>query len=517
LTATDTSHAPPTARPTAPAATALTTVAAAAGGITLLLRLALAGGSFDLFGDEVIYTDLGHSVASGGFPRIDGQLFFLHPPGFFYLEAGWEWLLGHQPGMIAGVYQMRMLNALLAAATAVVLVLLVARAGSLRAAAAAGLVFAVDPFCIRQNDRVLLETAMMLWVLLGYLALVSLIGRLPSRQAYARAVGAGLLFGCAVLTKDEAALLTVLPLIAAVALRWGPSRSLALVTAATTVAAYAAYVIAVAAAGEFSALWLAKTTGVRRLLGLVQTTGFNRPRAPSLSTRLISEVGSFGVTYVILAMSVPALVLVLRRGGAPQRVLGMLHVAAALALGYGLILGTLEEQELYILLVPSLLTLAVGAALWRVRAGERWGMPKTVAIITAVIVALSLSFTTCLRWLLTPDDGYAQLRLYMAAHVPAGAAVTGVDGTTERGVTAWVLGDRYRIGRWVTPAARSQERVRYVVVPWEEVDQDYSYLTRAQVRDLIEHGRLVFSYRGRTYGDLALYQLALTPGTGHAP
>jgi len=46
------------------------------------------------------------------------------------------------------------------------------------------------------------------WVLPGYLTLVSLIARPPLRQAYARAVGAGLLFGCAVLAKDEAALLT---------------------------------------------------------------------------------------------------------------------------------------------------------------------------------------------------------------------------------------------------------------------------------------------------------------------
>ena len=69
---------------------------------------------------------------------------------------------------------MRVLNALLAGATAAVLVLLAARAGSLRAGLVSGLLFALDPFCIRQNDRVLLETAMLLWVLLGYLVLAPL-------------------------------------------------------------------------------------------------------------------------------------------------------------------------------------------------------------------------------------------------------------------------------------------------------------------------------------------------------
>ena len=121
---------------------------------------------------------------------------------------------------------MRTLNALLAGATAVVLVLLATRASSVRVGAVVGLLFALDPFCIRQNDRVLLETALMFWVMLGYLVFTSMIGRLPSRRDWLSAVGAGLLFGCAALTKDEGALLTVLPLLAAAALRWGPWLSL---------------------------------------------------------------------------------------------------------------------------------------------------------------------------------------------------------------------------------------------------------------------------------------------------
>lgn len=42
-----------------------------------------------------------------------------------------------------------------------------------------------------RQARVLLETAMRLLGLFGYLALAPLIGRPPSRQAYARGAGAG--------------------------------------------------------------------------------------------------------------------------------------------------------------------------------------------------------------------------------------------------------------------------------------------------------------------------------------
>jgi hypothetical protein len=41
-----------------------------------------------------------------------------------------------------------------------------------------------------------------------------------------------------------------------------------------------------AANGESSTWWESKTTGGRRLLGLVQITGFNHRGAPSLTARL---------------------------------------------------------------------------------------------------------------------------------------------------------------------------------------------------------------------------------------
>ena len=49
------------------------------------------------------------------------------------------------------------------------------------------------------------------------------------------------------------------------------------------------------------------------------------------------------------------------------------------------------------------------------------------------------------------------------------------------------------------------------MIPWTEIGQGYSYLTMAQAQRLARTGRLLFSFRERTYGDLALYQIPL-PG-----
>ena len=48
------------------------------------------------------------------------------------------------------------------------------------------------------------------------------------------------------------------------------------------------------------------------------------------------------MTYVVLALAVPAWVVVMRRGGQLPRILGLVYCAAGVALGYALVLGTLE-------------------------------------------------------------------------------------------------------------------------------------------------------------------------------
>lgn len=472
----------------------------AIGGIALILRLVGGSRSLDIFGDEVIYRNLGHSAHSGGLPTIDGHEFFLHPPGFFYLEAAWERLFCVRVDVVDSVYQMRTLNAVLAAGTAVVLVLLVSTVGSMRMAVFAGALFAVDPFCIRQNGRVLLETSTMFWVLIGYAALVPLLTDPARDRARVRAVGAGLLFGVAVLTKDVAALITVLPLLVAVALGWVPRR-IVLLAIGTTIASYAAYVAVVAGTGHVDGLWDAKTTGAQRLLGLIQVTGFNTPGAPSLAGRLSTEMADFGATYVLLGLGAIALVRVLRRGSQTQRVLGLFHASAIATLGYAVVVGTLEEQALYMLLVPTLLTLAMALSM------SRWTTLRTRIVASLVLVIVALNVATYLRWRLEPDDSYAQLRSYMSTHVPVGVAITSVDGTTESGVSKWVFSDVYRMGRWVSPEALAVEDVRYVIVPWKSVEQGYAYLTVGEARRLTRDATLVFSVTGSTYGTLALYEV----------
>ncbi|WP_371478215.1 ArnT family glycosyltransferase [Kitasatospora sp. NBC_00315] len=482
-------------------------LASAAFVVATLLRLVGLGRAQDIFGDEVYYRAIGNSVASGGFPYFPGdggELFFLHPPGYFYLEAGWQRLFGYRPDIVAGIYQMRSLNAVLAGATAAVLVVLVARLRSRYAAAAIAALFALDPFVLRVNDRVLLETATMFWVLLGYLVLIGLTRRpLPARPG-ARALAGGLLLGLAVLTKDEAALMTTVPVLVAMVLGWGPPRRLLAWAAAASLLPYTVYVVVVAANGHLVDLVNTKTVGVQRLLGLVQETGFNAPRAPSLWSRLGHQASTFGVTYLLLAVGAVALYRLLRRGDQARRLLALLHASAAVTLVYALLFGTLEEQALYLLLVPTMISVVLAAPVVR-----RPVTRAAVAALVALTLALGLSGAAYATGRITPDDGYSELRAYMAAHVPARAAVATVGGDSDL-----ILTDRYRVGAWVTPAQRAAAQARYAVVFPQAVEHGYSTATPDQARALMREGRLLYVFHGRSYGTIALYELPLPGSAG---
>ena len=88
------------------------------------------------------------------------------------------------------------------------------------------------------------------------------------------------------------------------------------------------------------------------------------------------------------------------------------------------------------------------------------------------------------------------------AHVPAGTVIGAIDGDIE---TPYALGDSYQVGYWETRLACL--KVMSATLWWS--GDDLRGLLRpdpSQVRNLVSHARLVFSFRGRTYGELALYQ-----------
>jgi hypothetical protein len=460
--------------------------------------------AFDTFVDEYFYEQLGAGVRDGGLPGADGAPFFLHPPGLPYLVAGWERLVGRPDDPVAAVLLAREPNLLLGAVTAALVVLVVGRR-SVRWGAGAGLLVAVDPFVLRQDARILMEVSATACLFAGLLVLLPLLD--APRRSW-RAVVGGLVMGLAVVTNDKAVVLVALPLALLWLLRrrhrgWTP---LAVGAAAVPYLVYLAVVVGTGHLGDFAD---AKLGGVRRLLGLDVTTGFNAPGAPSLSGQLVGQLADFGTTYALLALAVPASALLLWRGDDTDRLLGLVHVSAFALLGYSAVGGTLEEHFLYYLLVPSLVVVpsalalvargALGGPFHRERELRR---AAAVAGVVGLLVVAVADAGTYARWHRDPDDGFRQVRAYLVEHLPAGAGVVSVQGGTE-----FALGDRYDVGPWVTPQDRRAHDATYLVVPWREAEQGYTYVSYDDVRALAAQGRPVLDLPSRTYGRMTVYLL----------
>jgi hypothetical protein len=238
--------------------------------------------------------------------------------------------------------------------------------------------------------------------------------------------------------------------------------------------------------------WQYKTSGLSRLLGQVQVTGFHH--SGSLVARLVSEAGTFATTYVLLALAALSVILVLRRGNEVARVLGLLYLAAAIALFYAVTKGTLEEQELYLLAIPSLVIIPVAVTLLRINRRA-----VAVAALVALTAMAGFNVATIVNLRTHQDTGYSQLLAYTAKNVPAACRFS-----------------PYYVGFWQTPADPATG-VRYIIVPWKEVQDGYVVgLTPTQARALVRGDQRVFSVHSQTYGQIDLYKVLRRKAPGAA-
>ena len=256
----------------------------------------------DLFIDELTYAEVADDVAHGTLPQQFGEPFFLHPIGSFVVNGLVIRLFGLMGSFFELVYPLRWVNTVLGAVTVLLAVLLVHRIAGLAPAAVAGVVLAFDPFVLRQDGRVMIETPATLWIVAGWLVLIGAPAG-PSVRTR-RSLTAGLLFGLAQVTKDMTAVSTIVPLLLAgwwrrkCTLPWPTVRRVLLAFPVP----YLAYLAVVATNGLLPAWFDAKVGGVLRLVGVDQETGLDAVPGADLTGRLIQMLSRFGTSYVLLGL-----------------------------------------------------------------------------------------------------------------------------------------------------------------------------------------------------------------------
>lgn len=423
--------------------------------------------SFELWVDEMLYALLGQSVSDGRLlPQLPDGPFFLHPPGFFWLEGAVINLFGVSGDNLELVMQLRWLNAALGAITVGLAFLIVDRVGNRPAAWCTAALLTFEPFVLRSNSHVFLETLAMAAVLGGLLLLVTHMERTLSGKRPLYLVLAGLLMGYGVLSKDFFALCSVVPLLAAVVWRKTIRRQDSVAILVPLAVPYLAYMCIVTAEGMLPDWIRAKASGLERLVGLEKSTGFTSEGSPGLLSRLIDNAGHFGSSYILLGLCPLAAVLICFSTRPERRLVGLISVTLGFYGLYSAAFGTFEEQYGYGVMIAGVLSssllcveLLERRPLWR----------KRVAWVTAVMVLLTSILG--LRLETSTDNGFAHVKRWVASNLPADAKVAVTNSTGE-----FAFAHDRRFGVWPSAPLMLDNGANYMLTQSLPTSQGYGYV-----------------------------------------
>jgi len=450
---------------------------------------------FELWVDEMLYVRLGESVSNGMFPTLPDGPFFLHPPGYFLLEAGVIKVFGIFGDIIDVTLQLRWLNGVLGAVTVGLGFLLVGHLATKTAAWLTAVLLAFEPFILRNNSHAFLETSAMVPALAGMLLLVG--AREPGSRArwFLRLMAAGLLFGCSILCKDFFFICTLAPVLAAVVWKKTLPWREALVLTVFGVLPYASYLLVVAAGGHFSDWVWAKTHGLVRMSGVEKTTGFTSEGSPSLVSRLIEQSGHFGTSYLLLGLCPLVGLILCFSHHAGRRLVGLGGLALGAAGVYSAAFGTFEEQYGYGVMVAG----ALCSVIVVVELKERHHRARrTLGVVSVCFVALTVVLG--LRTELTVDNGFVRSNDWVQANLPAAARISVTNST---GHFAYL--DDPRFGIWPSAPLMKQNGASYILTQSKPTSQGYGYANPTMLAWLKEHARPLVSTPGPTNGETTIW------------
>ena len=472
----------------------------------VVLRLVDITTAYDINGDEIDYSTLTFSLRSGHFPPLfDGTRFLLHPPLYFGLGSLWADLFRFQSSYMGELLALRSMNAVLAGVSAGLIYALGVRMVGRAVGVGAALLFALDPYILRQNGRDMLETSTICLILAGYLMLLPVMeGR--SRHPERSTIIGGLFLGLAIVDKDVAAILVLVPLVVAIWWDMGLSRRLVVTALIASLAPYVVYVLGLTAGGYLPSFLFQETLGLRRQLGLVQNTGFNTAGNPSLFGTAINQLAHFWVTYLLSALGIlGAAYLVSRTRDYTMRLWAVVTLAGTISLGYSVAFGTVEEQMLYFMYIPAILSLMAALVVFARSTFDSYSTANhrfRRGVALAVLLFSVYDFGVWAQIRSTPDNGIQRVVTWFQTHEPN----PGVIGNNTEVTQDLLVRMGFQATSMTDPQTAAQQNVRYLIVLSSTLVGNYGSLTKEQAAFFEHYGKLVFDYHENTYGEVSIYQ-----------
>ncbi len=270
--------------------------------LAFALRVYGLSSSPDIFGDEVLYTNVALKLPQFGHLVELNSPWFIHPPLFYALQSIFFQLTGISELTLSNVFTARLTSCLYASLAVVVVFIWITKISEIRVGAATAFVLMLEPYALKYSRIGLLESLVMLF------AIVALVffARANSENNLKNYVIGGIFFGLAMLTKELALFVIVI-----IAMYWWLTKFAAktkikikgpLTFIATGLIMYLGYIIW-ALSIDASTFLRTKYYLLERALWIVRDQGYTTPGYSAFTTDLISTVNMYLITYILIGIA----------------------------------------------------------------------------------------------------------------------------------------------------------------------------------------------------------------------
>jgi hypothetical protein len=376
------------------------------------------------------------------------------------------------------------------------------------------MLLALDPVLNLFDSRVLLEGPAMFGAALCIACLVSLSVRSadPGDRHGWRVAWAGIGLGLALTTKEPYFFVSVLPVFliglrGKAVPRWTCFKVLLIGGGI-----YLAYIVYLATTGNLGSFWSQTTSGISRLAGSTQISGFNAAGSPSLVSRIFANGGLYASTYLVIVVASlisAAFVLALWRERrsplrpiyafvrGPMEIFIVWQLSAAAYLMYAVFFGTIETQTFYLLVAPSIVVFVLGVV-----GGYRRGWVKPAVCLVALSIVGAYNVGTWAVVHSKDDDSYQRLATWMAHN----QAIQGTRwSVTEDSAQFFLQG--VVLTRATSTGSICATKTDYVLLSTALVDRGYGEARAPFASALQRDAKLVFQSKGPTLGSLRVYDV----------
>jgi 4-amino-4-deoxy-L-arabinose transferase-like glycosyltransferase len=270
--------------------------------LAFALRVYGLSSSPDIFGDEVLYTNVALKLPQFGHLVALNSPWFIHPPMFYVLQSIFFQLTGISGLTLTNVFNARLTSCLYASLAVVAVFVWIAKISEIKVGAATAFVLMLEPYALKYSRMGLLESLVMLF------AIVALVffDRANSKNNLKNYVVGGIFFGLAMLTKEVALFVIVI-----IAVYWLLTKFVAktkinvkgtLTFIATGLVMYLGYVIW-ALSIDASSFLSTKYYLLERVLWIVRDQGYTTPGYSTFASDFISTVNIYLITYILIGVA----------------------------------------------------------------------------------------------------------------------------------------------------------------------------------------------------------------------